>query len=168
MKNEQVLPAPAVDDIQGPDQHPRPGAGGVVRSGVDRRKFTWRTVVYSITKPRRKRVNRSDDKTNHHVDFHPRSTSVLCAGIVALAAIDAFFTLYFYDMGMTQFNGLVLGLLSLGRGVFVAAKILVACFCVLLLSTVSSINVFGVPARYFLWIVFVGYGLFVLNMVRFF
>ena len=169
MNSQHILPASAAETAlaaEAPAQ--ATGSGVVPRSQTDRRNFTWRTIGHSLAKPRRKKVNRADDRNNYYVDFHPMSAPLLCVGIVALAAVDSVATLYFYDLGATQFNGVVLALLAAGRGFYVAANLIATCVCTLMLVTVSSVKVFGVPARYFLPIVFVGYLLVILNMLRYF
>lgn len=168
MENLDVLSARDAEATSAAEVIEAANDGRVRRSGLDRRQFTWRTVAYSFVRPRRKRVNRADDRGNHHVDFHPKGTPWLCAGIVMLAAIDAYLTLTFFDAGVRQLNPLVVMLIEAGRGVYVSAKLLGTSVFVLMLAAVSSVRVYGLmPARHFLYVVFIVYALIVLNMMRY-
>ncbi|MDH3588537.1 MAG: hypothetical protein OEQ74_03965 [Gammaproteobacteria bacterium] len=171
MNSEEVFPGIAAEQPSAAeaDQESTNRNVNVARSNADRRTFTWRTIVHSFFRPRRQRVNRAADARNHYVDHHPQSTVWLCAGIVCLAAVDAFLMLYYNDIGVRQLNGLVATLIDTGRGVYVAAKLVGTAACLLLIVSVSNLKVFRLlPARNMLYILFFGYLAYILILLRHF
>jgi hypothetical protein len=95
----------------------------VTRRGPDRRRTSWRTLVYAM-RGRRTTARRGDDPPAYPDHYG----SWLFFSIILLLSLslgDAFATLLWMDQGVAvEGNPLMAAALSLGQGVFVYYKLL--------------------------------------------
>ena len=94
------------------------------REGLDRRIFSWRTVVFGFALSRRRKLRREEDADILFLDWHHPWLFFLSVGIMLLSCVDAFMTLRLLDHGMIEANPIMAALLGQGTGVFAATKVL--------------------------------------------
>ncbi len=92
------------------------------RLDVERRQFSWRTVVYGFARSRRREVRRDDDGEVVFIDWHHPWLFVLSIGTMLLSCADAFLTLILIENGMYEANPVMAIAMTQGTGLFVASK----------------------------------------------
>jgi len=75
-----------------------------LRISTDRRKNTFRSIILSPVKRRRKSARRECDKANSYVDIHEKSLFLIFTLTVAFSIIDAIFTLIIIKNGGEELN----------------------------------------------------------------
>lgn len=92
------------------------------RSGVDRRRFSWRTVAYGFTLSRRHDNRRLADEEVIFLDWHHPWLFFLATGTMLLSCADAFLTLRLLDLGMIEANPVMNAVMSKGTLMFTSTK----------------------------------------------
>jgi hypothetical protein len=92
------------------------------RDIVERRQFSWRTVLYGFARSRRRELRRNADADVALIDWHHPWLFFLAVGTMLLSCADAFLTLILIDNGMYEANPLMAGAMAEGVGLFVASK----------------------------------------------
>ena len=113
------------------------------RSGADRRTFTWKTIVYGIIRPRRRRARRADDRESFIVDIYAPWFMWVAVGLLVLSAFDAWLSLTLAEAGAIEQNLLLAKLTELSPQLFIGAKVLLTGLGVFLLMLLANFRVFG-------------------------
>ena len=103
------------------------------REGLDRRNFSWRTVVFGFALSRRRHLRREEDADILFLDWHHPWLFFLSVGIMLLSCVDAFMTLRLLEHGMIEANPIMASLLGQGTGVFAVTKVLMTGTSILIL-----------------------------------
>lgn len=94
-----------------------------IRRGADRRRTTWRTLIYAV-RGRRKGARRAGDSPVYP-DHYGSWLFFSIVLLLALSLIDAFATLLWLDHGVaTEGNPIMAAIVPFGQGVFVFYKFL--------------------------------------------
>lgn len=104
-----------------------------LRTAIDRRDFSWRTVVYGFTRSRRHATRRDGDDEPVFTDWHHPWLFFLATGIMLMSSLDAFLTLRLIDRGAYEANPVMAAMMEQGYAAFAASKMLLTGFGVLAL-----------------------------------
>lgn len=118
---------------------------GVSESRVlpDRRRFSWRTVVFGYLLSRRRRHRRVAEHDAVFIDWHHPWLFFMATGTMLLSTLDAFLTLRLLDRGAIEVNPVMAMMLGHGPLVFAASKMLLTGFGILTLVFLSRLRVFN-------------------------
>lgn len=94
------------------------------RKDTERRRLSWRTVLYGFALSRRHAHRRFEDEEVIFLDWHHPWLFFLAVGTMLLSCTDAFLTLQLIEKGMVEANPLMDAAMSKGTGVFVSTKLL--------------------------------------------
>jgi len=100
------------------------GVQSDARSDINRRSFSWRTVLYGFALSRRHAHRRLEDDDVIFLDWHHPWLFFLSVGTMLLSCADAFLTLLLMEKGMIEANPLMNAIMSMGTGVFISTKLL--------------------------------------------
>ena len=103
------------------------------RSDADRRRFSWRTVVYGFTFSRRHVHRRSADDAVIFLDWHHPWLFFLSTGTMLLSCADAFLTLQLLDRGMIEANPVMNAIMAQGTATFTSVKMAMTAFGIFVL-----------------------------------
>jgi len=103
------------------------------RVRMDRRGFSWRTVVFGFLRSRRHRTRRGDEGEVLFLDWHHPWLFVMAVGTMLLSCADAFMTLQLLNHGMMEINPVMAAILEYGTGPFAATKMAMTGFGILTL-----------------------------------
>jgi hypothetical protein len=103
------------------------------RTAVDRRKFSWKTVLFGYFRSRRHNVRRGGDGDVVFLDWHHPWLFFLAVGTMIMSGLDAFLTLQLIDHGMLEANPMMAALLGRGTAAFAASKMLMTGTSILIL-----------------------------------
>lgn len=103
------------------------------RSEVDRRYFSWRTVVYGFALSRRRAHRREEDADVIFLDWHHPWLFFLATGTMLLSCADAFLTLQLLDQGMIEANPVMNAIMSQGAAAFTSTKLAMTAFGIFVL-----------------------------------
>lgn len=92
------------------------------RDRRERRRFTWRTVVYGFLLSRRREHRRGVDEAVIFLDWHHPWLFFLSVGTMLLSCADAFLTLQLLDRGMIESNPVMLAVMNHGTAAFISVK----------------------------------------------
>ncbi len=92
------------------------------RDVVDRRQFSWRTVLYGFARSRRRELRRGSDADVAFIDWHHPWLFFLATGTMLLSCADAFMTLILIENGMYEANPVMAAAMMRSTGLFVASK----------------------------------------------
>lgn len=92
------------------------------RETLDRRQFSWRTVLYGFARSRRRDSRRDSDAPVVFIDWHHPWLFFLAIGTMLLSCADAFLTLILIENGMFEANPVMAAAMQQGTGLFVASK----------------------------------------------
>jgi len=136
-------------------------ATGAAREITDRRRFTFKTILYGLIKPRRRGPRRGEDSDSYHADFFDHSLIFPAVGTVLLSAIDAMLTLIAIGNGLaTEANAAMATLMENGNASFAGWKLFGTIVGVVLLISMANMRVLaGLRAKTILYFLFVGYTL---------
>jgi hypothetical protein len=84
----------------------------------DRRRFTWRTVVFGYLRSRRRGHRRHDEREPVFSDWHHPWLFFLAIGIMLFSSLDAFLTLRLLDRGAIEVNPVMAAMLGHGHVAF--------------------------------------------------
>lgn len=90
----------------------------------DRRKFSWRTVVYGFLYSRRRETRRDEDSDVIFLDWHHPWLFIMSVGTMVLSGLDAFLTLRLIDRGMIEANPVMASVMGHSTTTFAASKML--------------------------------------------
>jgi hypothetical protein len=128
------------------------------RTVVDRRRFSWRTVLFGYLRSRRHQARRGDDGDVVFLDWHHPWLFFLSVGTMIMSCLDAFLTLQLIDLGMFEANPMMAALLGHGTGVFAASKMLMTGTSILILVYLAKTRFLNrVRAGLFLTVFFSAY-----------
>ena len=103
------------------------------RLSLERRQFSWRTVVYGFALSRRHAHRRFVDSEVVFLDKHHPWLFFLSVGTMLLSCADAFLTLELLQRGMIEANPIMLTALAYGTSFFVSSKLLMTAFGIFVL-----------------------------------
>lgn len=93
------------------------------RITVDRREFSWRTILYGFIRSRRHDLRRDIDAEVLFLDWHHPWLFFLAVGTMIFSCLDAFMTLQLIDRGMYEVNPVMRAILGHGTTAFAVSKI---------------------------------------------
>lgn len=94
------------------------------RDEVNRRRFTWRTVLFGFLRSRRRDIRRGDEDDVVFLDWHHPWLFFLAVGTMLLSCVDAIMTLKLLDVGMIEANPFMAVLLGHGTVTFTVSKMI--------------------------------------------
>ena len=128
------------------------------RTVVDRRRFSWKTVLFGYLRSRRHQARRDDDGDVVFLDWHHPWLFFLSVGTMIMSCLDAFLTLQLIDLGMFEANPMMAALLGHGTGAFAASKMLMTGTSILILVYLAKTRFLNrVRAGLFLTVFFSAY-----------
>lgn len=101
------------------------------RAIADRRRFSWRTVLYGFLRSRRRSTRRYSESEPIFTDYHHPWLFFLATSIMVLSFADAVFTLALIERGAVEINPLMAAVISRGTQTFAMAKMLMTSFGIL-------------------------------------
>lgn len=104
-----------------------------LRSTIERRRVTWRTVVYGFALSRRHTHRRAADDEVVFLDWHHPWLFFLATGTMLLSCADAFLTLQLMDRGMVEANPFMRMVMEQGTTVFTSTKLIMTAFGIFVL-----------------------------------
>jgi hypothetical protein len=104
-----------------------------LRSDVERRRFSWRTVVYGFALSRRHNHRRAVDEEVIFLDWHHPWLFFLATGTMLLSCADAFLTLQLISRGMIEANPVMDAAMGYGTAVFTGIKLTMTAFGIFVL-----------------------------------
>lgn len=114
-----------------------------LREALDRRSFTWRTVVFGFLRSRRRNHRRVQDGEAVFSDWHHPWLFFLAVGVMILSSLDAFFTLQLLANGATEINPVMAAMIGEGTEAFAVSKMLLTGFSVLILVFLARAQMFN-------------------------
>ena len=98
------------------------------RSDRERRRFSWRTVIYGFTLSRRHQHRRAVDDDVIFLDWHHPWLFFLAVGTMLLSCADAFLTLLLLERGMIEANPVMNAIMAHGTATFTSTKLAMTAF----------------------------------------
>ena len=110
---------------------------------ASRRGGIWWAFLYGNFRPRRRTSRRAADQ--HHVlfDWHEPRVLFLALGVLLLSCTDALFTLNLLKVGASEANAIMASMLERGVESFVAAKIIITSFSLVILAAAARRKFLG-------------------------
>ena len=103
------------------------------RAPLDRRTFSWRTVLFGFMRSRRHDFRRTVDSDVIFVDWHHPWLFFLSVGIMLLSCTDAFLTLRLMEHGMIEANPFMAAMMGLSTATFAVTKVIMTGTSILIL-----------------------------------
>ena len=103
------------------------------RAELERRSFSWRTVLYGFTRSRRHTHRRAVDGEVIFLDWHHPWLFFLAVGTMLLSVADAFLTLRLIDLGMIEANPIMDAVMQQSTLLFTSTKLAMTGFGILVL-----------------------------------
>lgn len=107
------------------------------RDRLDRRAFTWRTVLFGFFRSRRRGNRRDAEGEALFTDWHHPWLFFLATGTMLLSCLDAFFTLQLLDRGALEVNPVMAVMIGQGTLPFAVSKMLLTGLGILALVFLS-------------------------------
>ena len=120
--------------------NPQPAERRLVAS---RRDGTWWAFLYGNFRPRRRTSRRAADQHYVLFDWHEPRVLFLTLGVLLLSCTDALFTLNLLTIGASEANPVMASMLERGVESFVAAKIMITSFCLVILAVAARRKFLG-------------------------
>ena len=128
------------------------------RAALDRRTFTWRTVVYGFFLSRRRGNRRDEDPEAVFVDWHHPWLFLMAVGTMLLSCLDAFLTLQLIEKGMIEANPVMAGFMGQSTVAFAVSKMIMTGFGILTLVFLAKARFMNrFRTGFFLTLFFSGY-----------
>jgi len=108
------------------------------RLEVDRRKVTWRTVLFGFLRSRRRVTRRSAEDEPVFTDWHHPWLFFLAVGIMIMSCLDAFFTMQLLDRGAIEINPIMAAVIGKSATTFAVSKMVLTGFGILALVFLSK------------------------------
>ena len=134
MKNQQQVVTPSPNQTLVADR----------RTGPDRRRHSWRTVLYCGLHGRGRRRTLRRKGHNYYLDWYDPKLVYMGLAVLVLSSMDALFTLNLLQMGAYEANILMDRLLQTGDRVFVITKLSVTALSVLFLVMHANFQLLGI------------------------
>ncbi len=131
------------EELSGIVQMEDTGSFADTRVLPDRRRFTWRTVVFGYLRSRRRRYRRDSERDAVFIDWHHPWLFFLAVGIMLLSTLDAFLTLRLLERGAIEVNPIMAAMLGHGDFAFAASKMALTGLGILALVFLSRLRVFN-------------------------
>ena len=96
----------------------------VSRTELERRMFSWRTVLHGFMRSRRHATRRDGEAEPIYTDWHHPWLFFLATGIMLMSSLDAFFTLQLIELGAYEANPVMAALMERSTASFTATKML--------------------------------------------
>lgn len=103
------------------------------RMPQERRRFSWRTVVFGFTRSRRHKLRRTQDAEALFIDWHHPWLFFLAVGTMILSCVDAFMTLQLLERGMYEANPFMAAMIGQGATAFAVTKVSITGTSILIL-----------------------------------
>ena len=103
------------------------------RAPLDRRTFSWRTVLFGFMRSRRHDFRRTVDSDVIFVDWHHPWLFFLSVGIMLLSCTDAFLTFRLMEHGMIEANPFMAAMMGLSTATFAVTKVIMTGTSILIL-----------------------------------
>lgn len=103
------------------------------RAENERRRFSWRTVLFGFALSRRREHRRLVDDDVIFLDWHHPWLFFLAIGTMLFSCADAFLTLQLIERGMVEANPIMQATLTQGTGIFVSTKLMMTAFGIFVL-----------------------------------
>lgn len=113
------------------------------RDDVDRRHFSWRTVVIGFIRSRRRNTRRQSEVEPLFTDWHHPWLFFLATGTMLLSCIDAFFTLRLLERGAVEINPIMASLMGHSTTAFAVTKMLLTGVGILALVYMARSKIFN-------------------------
>ena len=113
------------------------------RQTVNRRTGFWGALLYGNFRPRRRSSRRAVDAHCYLFDWHEPRILYLTLAIFLLSCTDALFTLNLINAGASEANGIMAWMLAIGVSHFVAVKISMTGFSLIVLVITARRNFIG-------------------------
>jgi len=139
------------------------------RTRTDRRKTSTKPFSRYIIKGRRAKARRTVEDKNYYVDRYELHHFILILLIMTLCVLDAYFTLKILNLGGTELNPLMIGLIDRAPFVCLLVKYLITAACLVVILIHKNFVVFNrVKASFFIYVIFFLYLILVLYEALFF
>jgi hypothetical protein len=112
------------------------------RQVINRRDGVWRAFLYGNFRPRRRVSRRTADEHHFLFDWHEPRILYLALGILLLSCTDALFTLNLLEAGANEGNTVMASMLDQSVDRFLAVKIGVTAFSLVLLVVAARRKLF--------------------------
>lgn len=132
-----------VQEVSEPMEAENAGSLSETRVLPDRRRFTWRTVVFGYLRSRRRRHRRDAERDAVFIDWHHPWLFFLAVGIMLLSTLDAFLTLRLLERGAIEVNPIMAAMLGHGHFAFAASKMVLTGLGIMTLVFLSRLRVFN-------------------------
>ena len=113
------------------------------RDRDNRRKISWRTVLYGYFRSRRRSTRRDDEDESVYTDWHHPWLFCMATGTMLLSCMDAFFTLQLLDRGAVELNPVMALVIGRSTLTFAATKLLLTGLGILMLVFLSRRRIFN-------------------------
>ncbi len=113
------------------------------RAETDRRKLSWRTMLYGFLRSRRRNTRRESEAEPLYTDWHHPWLFFLATGTMILSCMDAFFTLQLLDRGAMEINPLMALAIDQSTTIFASTKIAMTGAGILVLVFLSRARFMG-------------------------
>lgn len=124
----------------------QPGLSVERRESEDRRRHSWRTLVYCGLRGRGRRHQARRLDHNYYLDRYTPRLVMTGLLVLLLSCVDAMFTLVLLSKGAYEANHLMAALLNLGTHPFVITKIVVTAIGVLFLLAHAHFRILRVTS----------------------
>ena len=128
------------------------------KRAIDRRSFSWRTVLFGFARSRRLNLRRVEDAEVLFLDWHHPWLSFLAVGTMIMSCVDAFMTLQLLQHGMVEANPVMAAILDQGTMAFAASKVTMTGTSILILVFLAKTRFLNrVRVGLFLTVIFSSY-----------
>lgn len=107
---------------------------------VDRRVFSWRTLVCGLLWSRRRNFRRDEDAGIPFSDWYHPWLFFLAVGTMLMSCLDAFLTLRLLDQGMYEANPVMAAFLEQGVASFALSKVFLTGTGILILVYLARVR----------------------------
>lgn len=128
-----------------PGQTTAPGT--VEQRQGDRRRLSWRTVVYGAIHARRTEPRRDHDHSGYFCDRYDRRSFMLATSILCMCLLDSFFTLHLLSHGAVEANPLMNYLIQIDIRLFTSIKALLTGLCLIVLFSLLNFRIGRIRGR---------------------
>jgi hypothetical protein len=125
------------------------------RTGLDRRRHSWRTILYCGLHGRGRRRSARRKGHNYYLDWYDPKLVYMGLAVLILSSMDALFTLNLLQMGAYEANILMDHLIQTSDRLFVITKLSITALSVLFLVMHANFQLLGITngGRVLQWIV---------------
>ncbi len=128
------------------------------KRAIDRRSFSWRTVIFGYARSRRLNLRRVEDAEVLFLDWHHPWLFFLAVGTMIMSCVDAFMTLQLLQHGMIEANPIMAAVLDQSTMAFAASKFTMTGTSILILVFLAKTRFMNrVRVGLFLTVIFSSY-----------